>query len=126
MTRMTQAQYDASIMAAYDLGRRDATATAGTYATPRVKGLARDLGVDLTNVKGSGVAGRITPADVRAAAPGAHRRAPQPAVAADAYPSHWDTSPVDANDTDGKRTAGATAPQAPKGAGIDYPADWAR
>lgn len=123
---MTQAQYDASLMAAYNLGRSDATAkaAAGTYATPRVKSLARDLGVELAKVKGSGVAGRVTPGDVRAAAPSAQGRAPHPAVAADTYPAHWDTSAVDANDADAKPTAGALAPRTPKGAGTAYPAHW--
>lgn len=120
MTRITKAEYDASLAAAYNLGRSDATtaATGGTYATPRVRGLARTLGVDLAKVTGSGVAGRITPADVRAAAP----RVPQPLARDDAYPAHWDTSLVDGNDTAAKPSAKTTAP----GAGTAYPAHWKR
>jgi pyruvate dehydrogenase E2 component (dihydrolipoamide acetyltransferase) len=37
-------------------------------ATPAVRRLARDMGVDLTNVQGSGPAGRVVEADVKAAA----------------------------------------------------------
>ena len=40
-------------------------------ATPATRRLARDLGVDLAQVKGSGPGGQITPADVRAATVGA-------------------------------------------------------
>lgn len=124
MTQISKAEYDASLAAAYALGRSEATAAAapGTYATPRVRGLARTLGVDLTKVQGSGVAGRITPSDVRAAAP----RAPQPLARDDAYPSHWDTSPVDANDTTAKPSAKSPAHGAGNGAGTAYPAHWKR
>ncbi|HHC08672.1 MAG TPA: hypothetical protein ENK55_08135 [Actinobacteria bacterium] len=38
-------------------------------ASPAAKRLARELGIDLTTVRGSGPGGRITEADVRAAAP---------------------------------------------------------
>lgn len=122
MTRMTKAEYKASLDAAYARGRSDAKAATGTSATPRVKSLAISLGVDLAKVRGSGVAGRITPGDVRAAAP---RLAPQPAVAADAYPAHWDRSPIDANAVDGKSSAEAAAPRPGRHAGTAYPADWA-
>src|SRR5581483_6918033 len=47
----------------------DAGAHAGPQATPAVRRLARELGVDLEAVRGSGPGGRITDADVRAAAP---------------------------------------------------------
>jgi pyruvate dehydrogenase E2 component (dihydrolipoamide acetyltransferase) len=46
-------------------------------ATPATRKLARDLGVDLGRVKGSGPGGRLTPEDVKAAAAGA---APAPAA----------------------------------------------
>lgn len=49
------------------------------YATPRVRKVAEQLGVDLTTVKGTGVAGRIRVADVEAAAP---RRPTSPVAAA--------------------------------------------
>ena len=39
-------------------------------ATPAVRRLARDLGVDIDSVEGSGLAGRVTERDVRAAAEG--------------------------------------------------------
>jgi pyruvate dehydrogenase E2 component (dihydrolipoyllysine-residue acetyltransferase) len=47
------------------------------YASPSVRRLARELGIDLTQVRGSGRKGRITPDDVEAA-----RRGPAPAAAA--------------------------------------------
>lgn len=44
------------------------TAEAGkALATPAVRRLARDLGVDIDNIKGTGLAGRVTEKDVRAA-----------------------------------------------------------
>jgi len=39
-------------------------------ATPAVRRLARDLGLDIDSVKGTGLAGRVTEKDVRAAASG--------------------------------------------------------
>ena len=52
-------------------------------AAPAVRKLARDLGVDIDSVKGTGLAGRVTDRDVRAAAQGqggapAPSRAPAP------------------------------------------------
>ena len=54
-----------------------ATATGSVYVTPIVRKLARDLGVDLATVSGTGVGGRVRREDVEAAAP-----APAPAPAA--------------------------------------------
>ncbi|MFG0273750.1 MAG: dihydrolipoamide acetyltransferase family protein [Phycisphaerales bacterium] len=56
-------------------------------AAPAVRRLARDLGVDINSVKGTGLAGRVTDRDVRAAAERgasapATRSAPAPAPAA--------------------------------------------
>ena len=47
------------------------TSTAGVLATPATRKLARELGVDLTRVNGTGRAGRITSDDVRAMSRGA-------------------------------------------------------
>ncbi|HVZ93045.1 MAG TPA: dihydrolipoamide acetyltransferase family protein [Phycisphaerales bacterium] len=52
-------------------------------ATPAVRRLARDLGVDIDSVAGSGIAGRVTEKDVRGAAssgpaPAQRRAAPEP------------------------------------------------
>ena len=44
------------------------TATVSTPASPAAKRLAREIGVDLSKVSGTGTGGRITEADVRAAA----------------------------------------------------------
>lgn len=144
-------------MAAFNSARAARTAAAAapartTYATPVVRGLARKLGVDLASVKGTGAAGRITPTDVRAAAPAvvaptaaqdgypsswkrpepgsastANFAAPAPVGAGTAYPAHWDRSPLDADTpTVTGHAAQAPAPTAGRDAGIAYPADWAR
>ncbi len=47
-------------------------------ASPAVRRLARELGVDLAQVRGSGLAGRITPEDVRRAAEGFLSARPSP------------------------------------------------
>lgn len=44
----------------------DEAAFARAYASPSVRRMARELGVDLGRVKGSGLKGRITPEDVKA------------------------------------------------------------
>ncbi len=47
------------------------TAEAGkALATPAVRRIARDLGVDIDTVRGSGIGGRVTESDVRASASG--------------------------------------------------------
>ena len=51
----------------------DETAFALAYASPGVRKLARELGVDLGSVKGSGNKGRIVKEDVEAAAKGGRR-----------------------------------------------------
>src|SRR5689334_19936863 len=51
------------------------------YASPGVRRLARELGVDLTQVTGSGRKGRITKADVEAFKSGAGAAASAPAAA---------------------------------------------
>lgn len=51
-------------------------------ATPAVRRLARDLGVDLSSVIGSGIAGRITEKDVRAATGGGASQAGRAAASA--------------------------------------------
>src|SRR3990172_1595763 len=61
------------------IGPAPTTAHTGPVAaTPATRRLARELGVDLTTVAGSGPAGRVTDEDVRAAA----GRAPAPAPTA--------------------------------------------
>ena len=60
-----------------------AVATGSAYVTPIVRKLARDLGVDLATVSGTGVGGRVRREDVEAAAAAARAAAaaPAPAVA---------------------------------------------
>jgi pyruvate dehydrogenase E2 component (dihydrolipoamide acetyltransferase) len=54
---------------------------AGVLAKPPVRKLAKDLGVDLAAVTGTGEAGQITRDDVQAAAAGGAERAPAPSTA---------------------------------------------
>ncbi|HRQ72337.1 MAG TPA: dihydrolipoamide acetyltransferase family protein [Phycisphaerales bacterium] len=64
-------------------------------ATPAVRRLARELGIDINQVPGSGIGGRVTEKDVRAFASGGARvapaaptrSAPAPAAAASASPA---------------------------------------
>ena len=59
-----------------------AVATGSAYVTPIVRKLARDLGVDLATVLGTGVGGRVRREDVEAAAAAARAAAAAPAPAA--------------------------------------------
>jgi len=59
-------------------------------ATPAVRRVARDLGVDIDAVVGTGIAGRVTEKDVRAAAgsaPGAKPARPAPTVESEPAPA---------------------------------------
>jgi len=58
-----------------------AVATGSAYVTPIVRKLARDLGVDLATVSGTGVGGRVRREDVEAAAAAACAAAAAPAPA---------------------------------------------
>ncbi len=71
-----------------------ATSTLGPAATPATRRLARELGVDLAAVSGTGPGGRVTDADVRAAAaPGAPPSVPaRPSPAPSATPSATPTA----------------------------------
>jgi pyruvate dehydrogenase E2 component (dihydrolipoamide acetyltransferase) len=76
-----------AVNAAHAPGKSNGTRTASVLATPATRKLARDMGVDIREVAGTGPAGRITSDDVRehagaggaASAPGG---APRPAVVA--------------------------------------------
>ena len=59
-----------------------AAATGSAYVTPIVRKLARDLGVDLASVSGTGVGGRVRREDVEAAAAAARAAAATPAAPA--------------------------------------------
>ena len=59
-----------------------AVATGSAYVTPIVRKLARDLGVDLATVSGTGVGGRVRREDVEAASAAARAAAATPAPAA--------------------------------------------
>jgi pyruvate dehydrogenase E2 component (dihydrolipoamide acetyltransferase) len=60
-------------------------------AGPAARRVARELGVDLGRVRGSGPRGRITPEDVRAAAPGGSTATMAPAAHAHSAPA---TAPI--------------------------------
>jgi pyruvate dehydrogenase E2 component (dihydrolipoamide acetyltransferase) len=60
---------DGTVVGAVPAAASGVTAEAGkALATPAVRRLARDLGVDINSVVGTGIAGRVTEKDVRAAA----------------------------------------------------------
>ncbi|MCC3274379.1 2-oxoglutarate dehydrogenase, E2 component, dihydrolipoamide succinyltransferase [Arthrobacter sp. zg-Y20] len=61
--------------------KAEASNDGGTYVTPLVRKLANEHGVDLSTLKGSGVAGRIRKQDVLEAAEAKKSAAPQPAAA---------------------------------------------
>jgi pyruvate dehydrogenase E2 component (dihydrolipoamide acetyltransferase) len=63
-------------------------------AAPHTRKAARDLGVDLNNVKGSGPGGRITEADVRAAAESGSRRTGAAETAPISFPSPQGKAPA--------------------------------
>ena len=68
-------------------------------AAPSVRALARELGVDLTRIEGSGPGGRITPRDVAAAAKAARDSAPS-------SPASGDMSPTPASATSDEKLSG--------------------
>jgi pyruvate dehydrogenase E2 component (dihydrolipoamide acetyltransferase) len=55
----------------------EAAAAGRTFASPSTRRLARELGVDVAGVAGSGPSGRVTDADVRAAAEGTDEPTPR-------------------------------------------------
>lgn len=57
-------------------------------ATPAVRRLARDLGVDIDSVRGTGIGGRVLEKDVRAAGKGGGAKAPAAAPARAPQPMH--------------------------------------
>jgi len=63
-------------------------------ASPSVRRLARELGVDILNVQGSGTAGRISEDDVRRAASAAPPAAPAPQAAAHLQPTQQPVTPA--------------------------------
>jgi pyruvate dehydrogenase E2 component (dihydrolipoamide acetyltransferase) len=60
---------------------------AGPRASPVARKVAKELGIDLNQVKGGGPLGRITESDVRAAAPAAKAEAASPTVSSSSSPS---------------------------------------
>ncbi|WAP50892.1 2-oxoglutarate dehydrogenase, E2 component, dihydrolipoamide succinyltransferase [Arthrobacter sp. ATA002] len=76
----------------------------GTYVTPLVRKLANQHGVDLSTVKGSGVAGRIRKQDVLEAAEAkkAADSTPAAAPASQAFPSSDKAAPAQISDASAK------------------------
>jgi len=78
----------ATVSATHAPGKSNGTRTASVLATPATRKLARDMGIDIREVAGTGPAGRITSDDVRehhagaGGAPGSTRGATRPAVVA--------------------------------------------
>jgi pyruvate dehydrogenase E2 component (dihydrolipoamide acetyltransferase) len=77
-----------TVSAVHAPGKSNGTRTASVLATPATRKLARDMGVDIRHVAGTGPAGRITSDDVRehlgsaGGAPSSTRGATRPAVVA--------------------------------------------
>ena len=89
----------------------EAPAGEGVKATPPVRKLAKELGIDLASVAGTGPDGRITAEDVRAAAEGAAPAHPPPPVPVARF--H-----VGRLDTAGDRRQPRTAGRHPAGDGV--------
>ncbi|ADJ13419.1 2-oxo acid dehydrogenase subunit E2 [Halalkalicoccus jeotgali] len=72
-----------------EIGEEDETETpAGrTFAPPNVRRLARELGVDISSVSGSGPSGRVTEGDVREAAEGGNEETKGPKQLDEGLPS---------------------------------------
>jgi pyruvate dehydrogenase E2 component (dihydrolipoyllysine-residue acetyltransferase) len=73
---------------------RETVPTGGVAATPATRRLARELGVDLRAVRGSGPGGRVLDADVRAAAGARPQAAPTGAHPQPAAPAVRDAAPA--------------------------------
>jgi pyruvate/2-oxoglutarate dehydrogenase complex dihydrolipoamide acyltransferase (E2) component len=76
--------------------RHEGNGTVGGRMTPAVRRLAREHGVDLAAVEGSGLGGRITREDVvrQAGAPAAQAPAPEPATPQEAEPPATASAPA--------------------------------
>ena len=91
-----------------------ATSDSPGYVTPLVRKMAADAGIDLTTVTGTGAGGRITKADVQAAAGTAPAAvpavsAPQPAAPVTTAPATTPASPTPAATSAGKPAPHKTA-----------------
>ncbi len=91
-----------------------ATSDSPGYVTPLVRKMAADAGIDLTTVTGTGAGGRITKADVQAAAGSAPAAvpavsAPQPAAPVATAPATTPASPTPAATSAGKPAPHKTA-----------------
>jgi 2-oxoglutarate dehydrogenase E2 component (dihydrolipoamide succinyltransferase) len=99
--------------AAQDDGEDEEGGSGPSYVTPLVRRLAAEHGVDLADVSGTGVGGRIRKQDVLdAAAKGGGKRASEPAPAPAPQPSRQPAAAAPA-------AAKAPAPSAPAAAGPD-------
>jgi len=92
-----------------------ATSDSPGYVTPLVRKMAADAGIDLTTVTGTGAGGRITKADVQAAAGSAPAAvpavsAPQPAAPVATAPATTPAAPTPASPTPAATSAGKPAP----------------
>lgn len=81
-------------------------------ATPAVRRLARDLGVDIDAVRGSGIGGRVMENDVRSAASGGGRtKTPAPARQPAPRVGKSDVAPFDPEEPHSSLVQNAPAPQ---------------
>jgi len=112
---------EAAESAGDDAEAASATSEAGgrTFAPPSVRTLARELGVDLDGVEGTGPSGRVTEGDVRAAAEDGGEAAAEAAAEATTGESESATERVSGGD-DAASAGGSAA--APGGGGSQEPA----
>ena len=87
-----------------------ATSDSPGYVTPLVRKMAADAGIDLTTVTGTGAGGRITKADVQAAAGSAPAAVPAVSAPQPAAPVITDPATTPAAPTPAATSAGKPAP----------------
>jgi pyruvate dehydrogenase E2 component (dihydrolipoamide acetyltransferase) len=94
-----------------------AESTGRLLASPLAKSIAKDKGVDLRQIKGSGENGRIVARDLQNAQPGAA----QPAAAPAAAPSEYIQAALPEQPASAAKPAAAPAPAAAEGTYTDTP-----
>ncbi|MFC4405106.1 2-oxo acid dehydrogenase subunit E2 [Haloarchaeobius iranensis] len=89
------------------------TPSGRVFAPPSARKLARELGVDIAEVEGTGPSGRVTDQDVRAHAEGGDEAEPEPATAEGGDDTAAATESADAGSAGGQAAASTTttAPQ---------------
>ena len=121
-TADTSVATDASDAKAADDGTASESPNRGSarvFAAPSARRMARELGVDIGHIEGSGPAGRVSTGDVRAAAGNGQRGgSPSGSTAAASETAEDEPEPVaESADVGGERPGDATEPQPEPGTG---------